>query len=179
MRIFALLICAVCCLNFTSCEEAQDLLTFELKETANFTVPRLIHAVDTNFTITTPNIPTNLKKTAEANGTNLDLVKDINLSSIKLTSTDPSTQDLGFLKTLNLYILTDNLPEKLIATKSNIPTGVGNELSLDATGAILDDYLKSDEFKLKIDIGADETLDQATEIASELVMSITADPLSR
>jgi hypothetical protein len=57
----------------------------------------------TAFSVVTPDVTTN----SNNNNTKADLVKDVTLTSLKLTITNPTIKHLVFLKSVTLYISTD------------------------------------------------------------------------
>ncbi|PCJ88721.1 MAG: hypothetical protein COA57_03200 [Flavobacteriales bacterium] len=159
-----------------ACKDKDELLTFKLSVSEEFTVPAFQYVVDTVLTVNVNDIPTNSDKLFKDNGTSSDFVKDIKLSAMSITIVSPTSQNLDFLKTISIYISADGLSEILLASKTTVPTGI-TTLDLDVSGEAMDDYIKGDFIDLKVETGADETLPQDTELKTDMEFSITANPL--
>src|SRR5262245_41371792 len=104
-RILAIL--AILSIAVTSCGEIDKLLTFNISEESSFTVNSGL-PISSPFEIPTPDVTTNSSADFENNNTKASLVKDVRLKELKLTITDPENQNFDFLKSVHLYISTDN-----------------------------------------------------------------------
>ncbi|MFQ5335795.1 MAG: hypothetical protein ACE5DN_06950 [Flavobacteriales bacterium] len=164
-------------LVFAACEKTKDLLTFEFDQSSEFTVPAFPLVIDTTFTISLNDVPTNSDKVFSDNGTSPDLVKDIKLAAMSLQVLSPSSQDLSFLKSIAFYISATGLSEKLLASKNSVPDNVGQQLDMDVTAEPLDEYIKQDKINLRIEVAADKSLAQDTRLQADMTYSVTADPL--
>lgn len=162
----------------SSCEkDPEDLLTFDVNKEVEITLPGFPGVVDTTFTVNSPNIPFSLDDIAAKNKTKSDLIKDIKLSKISLTAMDPSSQDLGFLKTLTLLIVDNAANSEIMATRNDFPQNMGTSADLTATNAVIDAFLRKGDFKIAFTAGADDELPQSTKIKIDMVFTMTADPL--
>jgi len=165
-------------ISFAACDKVKDLLTFDMSISQEFTLPGFPDPlVDTTISITTPDIPTNSDKVFKDNGTSSDLIKEIKLKEAKLTVVSPAAQTMDFLKSIEVHISAPGQPEVKLAGKDPVPSGTGTTLVLDAPRTALDNYIKAQTIKLRIVIGADEGLPQDTDIRTDLVFSVQADPL--
>jgi hypothetical protein len=108
--------------------------------------------------IFTPDVKSNSESTFAVNDTRKDLVKEIKLIKLNLTLTSPSNGNFGFLKSIEIFISADGLSEKKIAWKENIPTNVDKFIELETTKTDLKEFIKQDEFKLRLNIIVDELL---------------------
>jgi hypothetical protein len=166
----------------SSCKKIKDLLTFDLPYTSSeFTIPMIsqtaVDNADTTITITTPSIPTNSESTFKSKNTASKLIKEITLSSFNLQITSPSNGTYDFLKLVEVYISTSGQPEVLIASKSDVPSGTGATLNLDVTGTNLMNYIKADNFALKIKFKVDQATAEDYKSKANMVFQVKADPL--
>lgn len=149
---------------FSSCETLKDLTRFELDFNTSTTIPAST-GINLPFNVFTPDIENNSESDFAANKTSKDLVEQVKLKTLKLTVQSPSNGDFGFLKSINVYLAADDLPEIKIAWKENVPTTAGKELELDVSDADMQDYIKKDSFKLKLNtvtrqmLGSDYKID--------------------
>ena len=93
-------------LLITSCNVIDDLLTFTIDTQTTFKIASGF-PIGTAINVITPDVTTNSSSTFENNNTKADLVKDVKISELKLTITDPSNRSFSFLKSIHLYISTD------------------------------------------------------------------------
>lgn len=145
LLLFSLIITA----TLTGCNKLAKLTQFELEYDESVIIPSTI-GVNLPFNIMTPDIPSDTESKFAVNNTRKDLISEINLTKLDLTLTSPSNSDLGFLKSIEIYISATGLVEHKIAWKNNIPSNPGNYLELETTDADLKEYIKQDSFKLRI-----------------------------
>ncbi len=86
-------------------------------------------------------------------------------------------QKLSFLKSLDLYLEAPNVPEVQIASRTDIPANIGSELEMEVTSTELLNYLKQDNFTLRIAAETDELSAQDVDIDAKMVFRVTAAPL--
>lgn len=161
LMVFALL--------FASCENLSKLTQFKMDFSESVTIQKSV-PFDTPFSFFTPDIETNSESAFAVNNTSKDLVEQIKLTQLKLTLKSPSDGDFGFLKSISIFVSAgSDLPEIKVAWKDNIPVTAGKELVLDVTDADLQEYIKKDSFKLKLNtvtrkiLGSDHQIDLYTE----------------
>ncbi|MDT7829191.1 hypothetical protein RQM65_10985 [Pricia sp. S334] len=63
--------------------------------------------------------------------------------------TSPTGSDFSFLNSIKVYIASEGLEEVLIA-EQEVPDGVGSTLDVDVLDIDLQEYIKKDEFNLRI-----------------------------
>ena len=164
--------CLVALLLF-GCNEIEKMLTFTINDrtairiesTSPLTLP---------LGIPTPAVTSNSEQQYSNNNTRADLVKDVRLDELKLTITDPATKTFSFLKTIRIYISSDQTNEIELASSENISSQTGT-LQLNPTQAKLDTYAKASSYSLRTEITTDETLTEAVEIQVDLRFLVTAD----
>ncbi|MFT5618915.1 MAG: hypothetical protein ACI85I_002150, partial [Arenicella sp.] len=146
-RISVALLMVATLFTFNSCDEVDELTKFDLDYKSSFTVsasPILLNGI----IIATPDITTNAETRFENNKTRKDLVESIKLKSLVLDIETPSGEDFSFLKSVKLSISADGLPDKQIASKSDI-SGSETTLELIIDNVELKDYLLKDSFSIK------------------------------
>lgn len=75
-----------------------------------------------------------------------------------LQITDPDDGNFNFLNAINIYISAENQEETLIAWKDEIAEDSSQTLELDTTNEDLKNYIKEDEFSLRIETTTDQVI---------------------
>lgn len=114
--------------------------------------------ISSPFTIYTPDQTTDSEFEFESNDTRKDRIKEILLKDLVLTITNPQSKTFSFLNSIEIYIDSDNLPEKKLAFKENIPNDIGSQLICDLVNIDFQEYIKEDKFKLRLRTVTDEVL---------------------
>jgi hypothetical protein len=162
--------------SINSCKKIKELLTFNISNTSEFTVPSS-SVINLPLVFNSPEVKSSASETFSSNGTSADKVKDVKLESVKLSVLSPSGKTFSFLKSIKIYISGGSLPEKLLASKENITDDVGSELNLDVTSDKLDDYAKLSTYSLRYEIITDQTITEDVKISALVNFKVTADPL--
>jgi hypothetical protein len=170
-----LILIAVILFGLSACSNLDDLLTFRINHTVNMEIPAA-SPVNLPVEIPTPQVTTNSQQAFENNNTNASLVKDVKLEDIQLTITQPSNKNFNFLKSIQLYIATDEQSEILLAHLDEIPVNVSS-ISLTATTQKLDAFVKSSRYQIRTSIVTKETLTQDIDVRADLVFKVTAEPM--
>ena len=158
-------------LFLTSC--IDQLTQFDMDFTSEVVIPSTT-GVNLPFNIFTPNIETNSESTFEANKTGKNLIEEILLAQLDITITSPINGNFGFLNSIEIYISADGLPEERIAFKLDIPQNTGNYLELETEDIDLKDYIKKDEFSLRVRAETDEVLTSDYHIDVHTVFDVDA-----
>ncbi|RDI50466.1 hypothetical protein [Flavobacterium glaciei] len=161
-------------LLITSCNVIDDLLTFSLDNQTTVTIPSGF-PVNTAFNLVTPDVPSNSSTEFKNNNTNAELVKDVKLSEMKLTITNPANKSFSFLKSIHIYISTNNSDEIELAFLDDI-NSTSNTLNLTCTTSKLDTYIKASSFKLRTEVLTKETITQDISVKADMKFRVTADP---
>ena len=141
---------------FTSgCDKADELTQFDMEYNEAVTIPSST-GINLPFNLFAPEVESNSESTFAVNDTRKDLIEEILLTTLELKLTSPSNGDFGFLKSIEIYLDANGLSEKKIAWKENIPSDIGNRLVLETTGTDLQEYIKKDEFTLRLNTVTDE-----------------------
>ena len=115
------------------------------------------------FDVLTPDTETNSESTFESNDTRKDLVEEIKLTKLQLEVTTPSDADFSFLESIEVYISAEGLDEILIASKVEVPESV-SVLDLEVMNTDLKEYIKKDNYSLRLNTVTDEAISQDHEI---------------
>lgn len=161
----------LCC---SSCNVVDDLLTFSIDNQTNFKIESAF-PVGSALTIVTPEVTTNSSSTFENNNTRADLVKDVKLTQLKVSITNPSGKNFSFLKSIVLYISTDANDEIELAQLDNI-NSTTNTLDLICTTAKLDKYVKASTYKIRTQAVIKETITEDITVNAAMKFRVTADP---
>jgi hypothetical protein len=161
-------------LLITSCNVIDDLLTFSIDNQTTFKIESGF-PLGTAFNVVTPDVTTNSNSTFENNNTKAELVKDVKLSELKLTITDPSNKSFSFLKSIHLYISTDANDEIELAYLDEI-NSTSNTINLTCTSQKLDKYIKASSYKIRTKAVIKESLTQDITVKSDMKFKVTADP---
>lgn len=157
------------------CKEVEKLLTFTITDQTEFTVEST-SPLNLPIEIGTPAVTTNSNQKFENNNTRAGLVKDIKLTELRLTVTNPTGKTFSFMKSVHIYISTDQQNEIELAYLDEFPTNVGT-VTLNTTNAKLDAYVKASSYNLRTSVVTDETLTQPVDIKVDLEFKVTAAPL--
>lgn len=157
------------------CKKIEQLLTFYIEDSQNI-------RVSSNFPIgqfvplTPLNVPTKSEERFSNEGTRADLVKNVSLNSLKLTITDPSSENFDFLRRIEIYISTDANDQILLASLVQVPQGV-NTLTLTPTNAVLDKYIKASSYTLTTKAEIAKPVSRDITLRADSRFKVTADPL--
>ena len=165
---------AVLLLIVTSCNVIDDLLTFNIDNETSIQIDSAF-PVGTAFTIITPDVTTNSSATFENNNTKADLVKDVKITDLKLTMTNPSNKSFSFLKSIRLYISTDANDELELAFLEDI-NSTATTLNLTCTSAKLDKYIKAPSYTIRTSAVIKQTLTEDITVKANIKFRVTADP---
>ena len=157
-----------------SCSAVDKLLTFNISNQTSFKIDSGF-PINTPFEIATPDVTTNSSSEFKNNNTNVNLVKDVKLTELKLTITDPTDKTFSFLKSIHLYISTDANDEIELAYSDNI-SSTSNEITLTPTTEKLDKYIKASSYKIRTKVITKETVTKSITIQSNMKFKVTADP---
>lgn len=171
-KIYASIVTLV--LLITSCTAIDKLLTFSINNQTSFKIESGF-PLNLATEIITPDVTTNSSATFENNNTKADLVKDVKLSELKLTITDPADKTFSFLKSIHLYISTDANDEIELAYLDEI-NSTSNTINLTCSTQKLDKYIKASSYKIKARAVIKESLTKDITVKSDMKFKVTADP---
>lgn len=155
------------------CEDVDKILTFPINDRTTIQIEG-ISPLQPPLEIPTPAVTSNSQQQYENNNTRADLVKDVKLDQLKLTITDPASKTFSFLKSIRIYISSDQSNEIELASMEEISSDA-NTLQLIPTQEKLDVYAKAESYNLRTEVITDETLTQTVEIQIDLRFFVTAE----
>ena len=158
---------------FNSCKKVDDLLTFEITDEIEITIENNILPFSLPFEIPTPPITTNSESEIEQNNSKIEYVKNIKLLELNLTITSPENKTFSFLRSIHIFISTNNQEEIELAFKDNISSDL-KKIELTTSSAELDDYVKSPTYNIRTEVVTRETLTQDVDIFVFMKYQITA-----
>lgn len=141
----------------TGCKKLDKLTQFNMDYESDITYTAGL-PINLPFAISTPDMVTNSEQEFAINDTRKDLIESIKLTGLKLTVTSPAGKTFSFLKDVRIYISAPNLPEVEVANKLNIDNTVGSEIQPTIFEVELQEYIKADEFTLRVTGTTDEVL---------------------
>ena len=162
-------------LGVLSCKKIDDLLTFRISHETTFTL-QSASPLNLPFEVQTPDITTNANQEFQNHNTRADLVKDVRLEEVKLTLVSPSDKTFSFLKSIQIFISTNQSDEIVLASAENI-SSTTTTLNLEPTSEKLDSYVKASSYKLRTSVITRETLTQDVDIKMNIKFKVTADAL--
>lgn len=155
-------------LLISSCRKLTD---FRIKDSSQFTIP-MTAPVNLPF-FDTMSVSTSSAYEFENNGTDTKHIKSIKLDQLTLTITNPPSQTFNFLSSIHLYIIAEGLPEVEIAYRDNIDA-TSTSVDLVTTGADLTEYIKKDNYSLRVKTTTKGALTQDVTIRSDMTFLVRA-----
>ena len=159
---------------FASCKKLSNLLTFEISNSENIKIPA--SGILTVPIISPVPVTMNSEESFENNNTRANLVKDVVLKKLTLTITDPAAENFNFLKSIRIYIGTDNNDKVPLASLDNIPMGVST-IELISDNSKLDKYVKASSYKLYTEVEIKSNITKELNVRADSKFKVTADPL--
>lgn len=147
---------AIVCFFLVSCKKIDELTQFNLTFDNEAIIPAST-GVNLPFNVVMPEQETNAEQAFEVNDTRKDKIEEIFLRELKLSVNKPNGEDFSFLQQIELYLNADGLDEVKIAWKEDIPE-TATTVFLDLTEQDLQEYIKKDEFSLRVRAVTDEVL---------------------
>ena len=155
------------------CKEIDKLTQFQMDYDASITIDAATD-LTVPFEIGTPDIPTYSVSTFAANETRKELVEEIKLTKLDLYLDSPEKSDLGFLKSIEVFIQAEGQEETRVAWADEVPDAVADYLSLNVSNTDLKEYIKLDNFSLQVITVTDEMITTDHEIKVEATFFVDA-----
>lgn len=151
----------------TGCDKINELTQFNVEYNQTVVIPSST-GINLPFNIFTPDIESNSASTFSSKNTNKDLIQKIILTEMKLTLSSPENGDFGFLKTIEIFISAEGVPEQRIAWKENVPDDIDKNLQLETSNMDLKEFIKKEKFKLRLRTVTDKIIssDHHIEVSS-------------
>lgn len=148
--------------TISSCDKVDELTKFDLEYKSKVVVPGAT-GINLPFDMLTPEMETNSESQFEVNDTRKDLIEEIKLTKLQLVITAPTNADFNFLKTIEVYISAEGLEEIKIA-EEEVAENMGSTLDVDVLDIDLKEYIKKDEFNLRLNTVTDKVINENHEI---------------
>lgn len=152
---YPILLCVF--MMFINCDKLDELTKFEIEYSQRATIPSST-GVNLPFDVFTPEMETNSESKFAVNDTRKDLIEEINLTELELIIISPDNADFSFLNSIEVFISAENLEEIQIASLNEVPENVGNKITLNTSDIDLKEYIKKDEFSLRLKTVTDELI---------------------
>lgn len=146
----------------SNCSKLDELTKFNMDYATQVTIPSSA-GINLPFDVLTPDTETNSGSTFESNDTRKDLIEEIKLTKLQLIITSPSDVDFSFLESIEVFISTEGLDEIRIASKIEVPETV-SILDLEVSDDDLKEYIKKDNYSLRLNTITDEAMSQDHQI---------------
>ncbi|MGB7393651.1 MAG: hypothetical protein WA913_04590 [Pricia sp.] len=160
MRKYLLILTSI--ITVVACDKVDDLTKFDLEYQSKVVIPASA-GIDLPFNVFTPEMETDSESKFEVNDTRKDLIEEIKLTELQLVITSPSNGDFGFLNSIEVYISAEGLDEIKIA-EQEVAEDAGSTLDVDVLDVDLKEYIKKDEFNLRLNTVIDEVIESDHEI---------------
>lgn len=160
-------------LGLPGCKLLDELRTFNINYSADFTIPSTT-IIDIPVSLPTPPTSTESQQKFDDQGVKSDWIDSVKLTSLSVTITSPQGEDFSFLEEISIYMNTDGQSEVLIASKIPVPSDAGSTLTLDVTGTDLYPYISQSSFTLRTAVTTDETMTQSVDFRADMVIQVKA-----
>jgi hypothetical protein len=158
-----------------SCTKIIDkLTTFQFKREASFTIPAT-STLGIPVSLNSTEVTTAYESEFSSNNTSVDRIEYIKIVGLNLEIENPPNGDFNFLKSVELAISSDGLPDKVIASRSDLGNEGLQKIELDATEEDLKPYLTQEKFTLKIEAVTDEITTQDYDLKTEATFEAKAE----
>lgn len=158
---------------FVSCEKIKDLTKFDIEYNQEVTIPSTT-GISLPFDIFTPEVETNSESQFAINDTRKDLIEEITIKELELVIKSPDNADWSFLNSIEVFISAEDLEEVRIANIAEVSEDVGNTIVLDVSDEDLKEYIKKEEFSLRLKTVTDEAISQDHTIDVNSIFSVDA-----
>lgn len=160
-------------LSFCGCKKIDELTQFDMEYDAVVVIPSAA-GIDLPFNVFSPSVTSNSEATFAVNDTRKDLIEEIKLTELGLTINSPANGNFNFLESIEIFLSAADLPEVKIAWKDEIPENGSAKIALLTSTADLKEYIKKDEFSLRVSTVTDEIITQDHEINIHSVFFVDA-----
>ncbi len=102
---------------YFGCSKKKAYLEFDITYSTDLAIPTMTTGM--TYTLTSPDVLTNINAELEKNNTDANLVGEAKYTQFDLAVKTPSTGNVGFIKWVKFYINATNLPEQQVSWKYN------------------------------------------------------------
>jgi len=174
MKLLPFIIVLLLLFQTSSCKKVDKLTQFTKEIESEVTLPSAL-GINLPFNIPTPPITTNIEEDLEVENSRKDLIEYAQLTYLKLTITEPSDKTFKWLNDAEIFIKADGLEEVRVAFIHDISSSVGDVIELSPIEKTnVSEYIKKDEFTLRLKVITDEISLESTDIKIESKIFIDA-----
>lgn len=128
-----------------SCGTVQSIVQNTVPYTTQFLVPSGKQAAQEYDNVSSAS------SFAQYVGAGTDMVRDIRISSVKVTASGSAAVDLGIFKSIKVMLSGNNTDEVLVAERKDIGNNIGKTINLDPdTSKVLDEIVKTGSVKARV-----------------------------
>ncbi|MDA9554933.1 hypothetical protein N9R54_01745 [Pelobium sp.] len=132
----------------TSCATLQSIVKSTFPYTSTLIIPA---TSQTGRTFTATSTASSIDQIFTGGGSNTSQISQVRMASAKIEAISPSSQNLGILKSVRVYLLNGS-NEVLVASRNDVSATSGSSLVLDIDNSkFLDDYVKSGTLRVRMD----------------------------
>ncbi len=169
-----LCIAFVMLIALSSCDAIDELTKFDLDYEINFSIPPTT-IINIPFDLITPDITTNSDASFESNNTRENLIESIKLKQLRLTLNAPDDGNFNFLKEVHVYIEAEGIDEVEIANVYDLENNDLSTLELDVLDEELKEFIKKDNYNLRVTTITDETINETHDITVSTIFRVDAE----
>ncbi len=173
MRAICSLVLCTLFLFFCGCKKVDELTQFNMEYDALVVIPSS-SGINLPFNVFSPSVTSNAEATFAVNDTRKDLIEEIRLTELNLRVDSPSNGNFDFLESIDIFINADGLDETKIAWRQDIPENGSTTIDLSTTTVDIKEYIKKDEFTLRVSTVTDQTITQDHQINVHSVFFVDA-----
>lgn len=173
MRLYAVVIGILFATALSGCKLIDELRTFNLNYTVDFTVPSTA-IIDLPLNLPTPSVTTNSEQRFDDEGVESAWIESVKMTGLTCTIAAPAGEDFSFMESISIYMNATNQSEVLIASLDPVPETSGNSITLEVTGVDLYPYISQNSFSLRTSVTTDESMTQNIDIAANMVIEVKA-----
>ncbi len=173
MRAIYSLLVFLLVLPFCGCKKVDELTQFNMVHDATVIIPSSA-GINLPFNVFSPSVTSNSEATFAVNDTRKDLIEEIKLTHLSLRVDSPSNGNFNFLESVSIFINASGLPETKIAWRDEIPANGSTTIDLSTSTADIKEYIKKDEFSLRVSTVTDEVITQDHQINVHSVCFVDA-----
>jgi hypothetical protein len=160
----------------SACKKNSLDANFNVTDSENFTIPP--NSILSLPPIITPPFATSTwQGDFSNNNTDRNHIKQLKLKTLTLTITNPPGKTFGFIKSIDIYIQSSNLPDTKIAYIDNNPTTAGQVIHMNCIDVDISAYAKADNFSLKVSSTPQQSNTDNVDVRADMSFNVVASVL--
>ena len=131
-----------------SCSTLQSIVKSTLPYTSTLIIPA---STQTGKTFSATSSASSLDQIFTGSGSNTSQINQVRMSSAKIEAISPSGQNLGFFRSVKIYLLNGS-NQVLVASRNDVSATSGTSIVLDIDNSkFSDEYVKSGNVRVRMD----------------------------